>query len=65
MKKNHHLAWIWRVWRERKGLIALLFVLTLTSSAVAVAYPYLSKVLIDMMRMSGSLKIHLPSTTFC
>jgi ATP-binding cassette, subfamily B, multidrug efflux pump len=50
MKKNHHLAWIWKVWRERKGLIALLFVLTLTSSAVAVAYPYLSKVLIDMLQ---------------
>ncbi len=47
MKKSPHLSWIWSVWRERKGLIALLLALTLLSSAVAVAIPYLSKVLID------------------
>ena len=49
MKKVSHISWIWGVWRERKGLIALLFALTLLSSAVAVAYPYLSKLLIDML----------------
>ncbi len=48
--KVSRIAWIWRIWRERKGLIALLFALTLLSSAVAVAYPYLSKLLIDLIQ---------------
>jgi ATP-binding cassette, subfamily B, multidrug efflux pump len=48
--EGSRLAWIWRIWRERKGLIALLFALTLLSSAVAVAYPYLSKLLIDLIQ---------------
>lgn len=48
--KAPRLAWIWRIWRERSGLIALLFALTLLSSAVAVAYPYLSKLLIDLIQ---------------
>ncbi|MBL8967645.1 MAG: ABC transporter ATP-binding protein [Spirochaetaceae bacterium] len=50
MKKKSHITWIWSIWRERKGLIAILFALTLLSSAVAVAYPYLSKLLIDMLQ---------------
>ena len=50
MKKNSHIAWVWSIWRERKSLIILLFFLTLLSSAVAVAYPYLSKLLIDMLQ---------------
>jgi ATP-binding cassette, subfamily B, multidrug efflux pump len=48
--KPSRLGWIWGIWRERKLLIALLFALTLLSSAVAVAYPYLSKLLIDMIQ---------------
>ncbi|MFQ3547862.1 MAG: ABC transporter ATP-binding protein [Termitinemataceae bacterium] len=44
------LRWIWNIWRERKGLIILLFFLTLLSSSVAVAYPYLIKVLIDILQ---------------
>jgi ATP-binding cassette subfamily B protein len=50
MKPNSHIAWVWKIWRERKGLIAFLFFLTLLSSLVAVAYPYLSKLLIDMLQ---------------
>ena len=49
-KKVSHLAWIWGIWRERKGLIALLFFLTLLSSAVAVAYPYMTKLLFDTLQ---------------
>ncbi len=49
MKSKSHIAWVWRVWREKKGLIGLLFFLTLLSSAVAVTYPYLSKLLIDLL----------------
>lgn len=45
-----HVGWVWRIWRERKGLIALLFLLTLLSSAVAVTYPYLTKLLLDMLQ---------------
>jgi ATP-binding cassette subfamily B protein len=45
--KIHHLSWIWGIWRKRPRLIALLFVLTLLSSAVAVVTPYLTKLLFD------------------
>ncbi|WP_304224379.1 ABC transporter ATP-binding protein [Gracilinema caldarium] len=50
MKNTGHLRWIWNIWRERKGLILLLFFLTLLSSLVAVSYPYLTKILIDMLQ---------------
>ncbi|HOX19167.1 MAG TPA: ABC transporter transmembrane domain-containing protein, partial [Spirochaetales bacterium] len=46
------IAWIWRIWRERPALIALLFLLTLLSSAVAVTYPFLSKLLLDALQAS-------------
>jgi len=49
-RKVSHIAWIWGIWRERKGLIALLAFLTLMSSAVAVSYPYLTKVLFDLLQ---------------
>jgi ATP-binding cassette subfamily B protein len=48
--KQSHLAWLWDAWRSRKGLIGLLFLLTILSSAVSVTYPYLSKLLIDMLQ---------------
>ena len=47
---RRHLRWIWHIWRERKGLILLLFFLTLLSSLVAVSFPYLTKLLIDMLQ---------------
>jgi ATP-binding cassette subfamily B protein len=49
-KKVSHIAWIWRIWRERGGLIVLLSILTLMSSAVAVSYPYLTKILFDTLQ---------------
>lgn len=46
----NHIRWIAEIWSERKGLVALLFFLTLLSSAVAVTYPYLSKLLLDTIQ---------------
>lgn len=47
---SSHLSWIWGVWKERGGLIAILFALTLLSSAVAVSYPYIVKILLDTLQ---------------
>jgi len=44
-----HIRWIREVWRERQGLIWLLLFLTLLSSAVAVAFPLLTKQLFDFL----------------
>jgi ATP-binding cassette subfamily B protein len=57
MGKNSHIGWIWSIWKEKKGLTLLLFLLTLLSSAVAVAYPYLSKLLIDMLQRLVEAKV--------
>ncbi|MCX7774648.1 MAG: ABC transporter ATP-binding protein [Rectinemataceae bacterium] len=47
--KYPHLAWIRSVWREKQGLIWLLLLLTLLSSAVAVAFPLVTKYLFDVL----------------
>ncbi len=44
-----HIRWIREVWRERQGLIWLLLFLTLLSSAVAVAFPLVTKQLFDFL----------------
>jgi ATP-binding cassette subfamily B protein len=44
-----HIRWIREVWRERQGLIWLLLFLTLLSSAVAVAFPLVTKQLFDLL----------------
>jgi len=44
-----HLRWIRNVWRERQALVWLLLFLTLLSSAVAVAFPLLTKQLFDLL----------------
>lgn len=49
-KKISHIAWIWNIWKERKGMIALLLVLTLISSFVAVAFPMLTRYLFDLFQ---------------
>jgi len=46
----NHITWIRKLWSEKKGLVALLFVLTLISSAVAVLLPYISKILLDTIQ---------------
>ena len=47
LPRINHVAWIKDVWKTSGGLIVLLLVLTLLSSAVAITYPYLTKQLID------------------
>jgi len=49
MKLSKHLAWIWGVWRQKKGLILLLLFLSLLSSLVAVSLPLLTKSLLDLL----------------
>jgi ABC-type multidrug transport system fused ATPase/permease subunit len=49
MKISIHLAWIWGVWRQKKGLILLLLFLSLLSSLVAVSLPLLTKSLLDLL----------------
>ncbi len=46
-RRKGHGRWIWRMWKERPWLVILLLVLSLISSAVAVAFPYLYKILLD------------------
>lgn len=50
MNKINHMRWIWYVWKEKKGLIVLLLFLTLLSSAVAVAFPLLTRTLFDLFQ---------------
>jgi len=45
--KINHIRWIWNEWKHRKLYIVLLLFMTLLSSAVAVGYPYVLKILID------------------
>ncbi|MEN6398946.1 MAG: ABC transporter ATP-binding protein [Rectinema sp.] len=45
-----HIKWIWGIWKERKGVITLLLVLTLLSSIVAVAFPLLTRRLFDLFQ---------------
>lgn len=47
-----HLAWIWRIWRQKLPLVLMMTGLTLLSSAVAVAFPWLSKYLLDTLQAS-------------
>lgn len=49
MKLSTHLAWVWGVWRQKKGLILLLLLLSLLSSLVAVSLPLLTKSLLDLL----------------
>lgn len=49
-KKKQHFAWIWNIWKEKKSLIALLFLFTLISSIVTVAYPWVLKIIIDSIQ---------------
>ncbi|HUX37719.1 MAG TPA: ABC transporter ATP-binding protein [Rectinemataceae bacterium] len=48
--RNPHLAWVWDIWKKRKGLIGLLLFLTLLSSAVAAAYPLVAKMVLDAIQ---------------
>lgn len=52
--KINHIKWIINEWKPHKLYIILLLFLTLLSTAVAVAYPFLFKQLIDVLEKSLS-----------
>ncbi|MBU0936385.1 MAG: ABC transporter ATP-binding protein/permease [Spirochaetes bacterium] len=61
--KVNHIRWVRHIWGEKGGLIVILFLLTLLSSAVAVAYPYLSKLLLDtIQRLLETPEVTQPMT---
>jgi ABC-type multidrug transport system fused ATPase/permease subunit len=41
------LAWIWSYWQPHRGFLVFLFIFTLVSSAVTVAYPMVFKLVLD------------------
>lgn len=44
-----NIAWIWSFWRPHRASLFLLFVFTLVSSAVTIAYPMIFKVVLDQL----------------
>lgn len=48
--KNKHINWILNEWKSHKAFIALLIFMTLLSTSVAVAYPFVFKYLIDSLQ---------------
>ena len=46
---NQHIKWILKQWAVQKWFILIMVAFTLVSSAVAVAYPFVFKKLIDLM----------------
>lgn len=46
---NYHLKWILKQWISQKWFVLIMIAFTLVSSAVAVAYPFVFKKLIDLM----------------
>jgi len=56
-QKFYHLRWIREIWRERQALVWLLLFLTLLSSAVAVAFPLLTKQLFDLLEHAIDTKM--------
>ncbi|HNQ42837.1 MAG TPA: ABC transporter transmembrane domain-containing protein, partial [Candidatus Cloacimonadota bacterium] len=47
---NSHIAWIVHKWKSQKWFLVAMFVFTLGSSAVSIAYPYVFKEMIDLLR---------------
>jgi len=46
---NYHIKWIIKQWISQKWFVLIMVAFTLVSSAVAVAYPFVFKKLIDLM----------------
>lgn len=47
---NKHMKWIFRQWAAQKWFIVIMVVFTLASSAVSIAYPFVFKKLIDLLK---------------
>lgn len=58
--KNKHLQWIWQQWIAQKWFVLIMIAFTLLSSAVAVAYPFVFKKLIDLMTDILKFPAHYP-----
>lgn len=50
MKINPNIKWIWNLWSNNKKFLLLLFFMTVLSTAVAVAHPYVFKILLDSLK---------------
>ncbi len=46
---RERVAWIWEFWGPNRGFLILLFLLTLISSAVAIAYPLVFRHVLDLL----------------
>lgn len=61
------LRWIWSYWRPHRGFLGFLFVFTLVSSAVTIAYPMVFKVVLDRLAraagVSGGAGGNIPEET--
>lgn len=44
-----NVAWIWGFWKPHRASLVLLFVFTLVSSAITIAYPMVFKVVLDQL----------------
>ena len=47
------VLWLWAYWRHHKGMISILFLMTLVSAAVSVTFPLVFKAAIDAARQLG------------
>ncbi|MEO0233882.1 MAG: ABC transporter ATP-binding protein [candidate division WOR-3 bacterium] len=54
-----HIKWIWQVWKEEKRFLILLFFITLLSTFVTVAYPFVFKILFDNLNKILNSKIEI------
>ncbi|MEO0288543.1 MAG: ABC transporter ATP-binding protein [candidate division WOR-3 bacterium] len=54
-----HIKWIWRVWKEEKRFLILLFFMTLLSTFVTVSYPFVFKILFDNLNRILNSKIEV------
>ncbi len=47
---NRNIAWIIKQWKQQKLFIVIMVVFTLGSSAVSIAYPWVFKLMIDLLK---------------
>lgn len=48
------LAWIWSFWRPHRGFLVFLFIFTLVSSGVTIAYPMVFKLVLDHLAKAAT-----------
>lgn len=46
---DYHIKWIWKQWFKQKWFVLILLLFTLVSAIVSIAYPYIFKMLIDLL----------------